>query len=392
MKKLFTLLLIITAFSARGDYWTQKASFPGIGREHPFSFAIGNRGYVGCGFDSFDNPLLDFWEYNQATNIWTQRANFAGNSSIIGFSINTKGYAGTGYYNANDFWEYDPPTDNWIQKANFGGAVRYLGSGFSIGDKGYIGWGSNTNLFFNDVWEWDQATNVWTQKATFPGSARHLAIGFSINTKGYFGLGYDTVFHNDYWEYDPVSNTWMQKADFPAAPRVDVAAFSICDKGYLGTGGEFPYYNDFWQYDPVLNQWIQKTNFPGLPRDDAAYFSIGNKGYIGLGEYNNNTNYLDFWEYTPDSACATGIEELPSSNLEFTISPNPAKDFLIIKYDGKEKINLTLTDVNGKVLTQSKILNPKSQIKIDISQFSKGIYFIEASHGKQKAVKKFLKE
>ena len=48
-------------------------------------------------------------------------------SIAVAFSIGSKAYIGTGqddssYY--KDFWEYDPATDTWTQKADFGGDRR----------------------------------------------------------------------------------------------------------------------------------------------------------------------------------------------------------------------------------------------------------------------------
>jgi hypothetical protein len=118
---------------------------------------------------------------------------------------------------------------------------------------------------------------------------------------------------------------------------------------------------------------------------------IGDKGYLGLGE-NNTAHLSDFWEYTPDSACTTGIEELSTSNFQFTISPNPANQYTVISIQssGNKKINITVTDVNGKKVyeTQTKTSN----FKLQTSNFSNGIYFVEVNDGKDKAVKKFLKE
>ena len=72
-----------------------------------------------------------------------------------------------------DFWEYDPATNTWTQKADFGGTARYVAVGFSIGSKGYIGTGDDDlNQFLKDFWEYDPATNTWTQKADFGGTAR----------------------------------------------------------------------------------------------------------------------------------------------------------------------------------------------------------------------------
>src|SRR6266496_2876260 len=86
--------------------------------------------------------------------------------NATGFSIGTKGYIGTGYDNFNnalkDFWEYDPTTNTWKQKADFGGTARYYTTGFSIGTKGYIGTGVENGgaSFVKDFWEYDPTTNT----------------------------------------------------------------------------------------------------------------------------------------------------------------------------------------------------------------------------------------
>jgi N-acetylneuraminic acid mutarotase len=89
-----------------------------------------------------------------------------------------------------DFWEYDPATNAWTQKADFRGGARYGATGFSIGSKGYLGTGRDENLFpFKDLWEYDPATNAWTQKADLGVEGRKWAVGFSIGSKGYIGTG-----------------------------------------------------------------------------------------------------------------------------------------------------------------------------------------------------------
>jgi hypothetical protein len=47
----------------------------------------------------------------------------------------------------NDFWEYDPATNAWTQKANFAGLARETPVGFAIGNKGYIGCGYHFEVF-----------------------------------------------------------------------------------------------------------------------------------------------------------------------------------------------------------------------------------------------------
>src|ERR1051325_9450551 len=100
-KELFSVLFMVLSFQAlhAQGTWTKIDTLPGIGKHGVVSFSIGNKGYVGTGYN---NP-----------------------SKVV----------------YNDFYEYDPATGKWTQKANFGGTARGWGIGFSIGTKGYIGIG-----------------------------------------------------------------------------------------------------------------------------------------------------------------------------------------------------------------------------------------------------------
>jgi N-acetylneuraminic acid mutarotase len=183
----------------------------------------------------------------------------------VGFSIGTKGYIGLGkkddgssdtYY--KDLWEWDQATNVWTKKADFEGTIGYGAVGFSIGSKGYIGTGGGAT-YSTEFWEWDQTTDVWTKKADFGGNARDYAVGFSIGNKGYIGTGYDgsqvSYVYNDIWEWDQATDTWTRKADFAGGARNSAVGVSIGNKVYIGTGmgGSINYaYQDFWEYDPTL--------------------------------------------------------------------------------------------------------------------------------------------
>ena len=155
------------------DTWTKKADFGGgIARDDAVGFSIGNKGYIGTGYseDSEETLKKDFWEYDPTTDTWTRKADFAGTARglAIGFSIGNKGYIGTGDdgidemgINETDFWEYDPATDIWTQRADFGGGARIMPVGFSIGNKGYLGMGmvydpnGGPMTYKQDFWEYD---------------------------------------------------------------------------------------------------------------------------------------------------------------------------------------------------------------------------------------------
>src|SRR5437773_10436814 len=78
--------------------------------------------------------------------------------------------------------------DTWTQKTDFGGTARYGVVGFSIGSKGYLGTGTD-GVNHEDFWAYDPATNTWTQKADFGGGPRQVAVSFTIGNKGYVGTG-----------------------------------------------------------------------------------------------------------------------------------------------------------------------------------------------------------
>ena len=309
MKKILFTFFFFLAWGfniALADFWTQMATCPAAGKELPISFSIGNKGYVGCGANSFD-----FWEFDPASNTWTQKADVG--TSVrragVGFSINDKGYAATGEVVLTDFWEYDTTANTWTQLPDFPGPGRSFAAAFVIGSKVYLGGGQSP--FMQDLWEWDQGTQIWTQKANCTNVMTHQ-VPFALLGKGYWTTSCCST--DEMWEYDPVSDSWTQKATFPGGPRSDASGFVICDRGYLCTGGEGPYYNDLWQYDPINNSWLQKAFIPTVGRDDGAAFAINGKGYYGFGQLNGSTSVSDLWEYTPDSSCAGLLAAFTGTN------------------------------------------------------------------------------
>src|SRR5689334_25410056 len=99
----------------------------------------------------------------------------------------------------------------WTQLTDFGGTARDSAIAFSIDGKGYIGTGSDAGVRTSDFWEYDPSTNTWTRKADFPGAPIWLATGFSIGSKGYIGTGtVNNAPGSKRWfaEYDPATDTW----------------------------------------------------------------------------------------------------------------------------------------------------------------------------------------
>ena len=289
--------------------WIECSDFEGVPRSDAVGFAIGNKGYIGTGYNGQeDERLKDFWEYDADRDTWIQRAEFPGvaRNSAVGFGTDTKGYIGTGYDGRdklNDFWEYDPATNTWAQKADFSGSARYGAVGIAINNKGYIGTGYD-GYYLKDFWEYDPSADSWTQKTSVGGNKRRDAVGFTLNGKGYICTGIDNgSYENDFWEYDPAVDSWTKKNpisnvsdesfddNYTSIKGINKVAFTVNGKAYLATGGEGSAGNIVWEYDPAVDLWEQKTAFEGTGRADAVTFSIGNRGYVATGR--NSSYYFD---------------------------------------------------------------------------------------------------
>lgn len=384
--------------------WTQKANFQRSSRSCAVSFNIGTKGYVatgisweGIGFtnNGSDYWLNDLWEYDPTNDTWTKKTNFpgTGRAFAVGFSIGDKGYIGGGtepdtttggIHSKNDFWEYNPATDTWTQKANIqGGCIQAVG--FSTNTKGYIlmGYPIPFNPVVPDLWEYNPANDIWTKKADFGGNPTYDEVAISINNKGFVATG--EVYPIDTWEYDPTNDVWTQRANFIGTPRDEATGFSIECMGYIacGTQNQSAYFNDLWAYDQITNSWSQKQSYPGSGRGTPISFSIGNKGYVGLGT--DSLAYNDFWEYTPDKICDNAIYEFNLGNF-ISIYPNPFSIETIIKINKNIKdASLIIYNMFGQ--KEKEINNISGQeILLHRDNLTNGIYFIRLTQDNKNIV------
>ncbi len=163
----------IYRYDPSNDSWTQVANVPGGGRMSAIGFELGGEGYVGTGYRTDVGwSSTDFHKYDPTTDSWVQ-IDDVGIDPIngprprmesTGFSLNGKGYVITGVTissgdNYRDFWEYDPATDLWTELEEFPGTARRYMSATTLNGCAYMGLGTNgTN--FKDFWRWDLALSI----------------------------------------------------------------------------------------------------------------------------------------------------------------------------------------------------------------------------------------
>ena len=64
-------------------WWEKRADFGSNARHRGTGLSIGNKGYFGLGHYNGAGPnivMSDWWEYDPATNSWSQKADYIGNN------------------------------------------------------------------------------------------------------------------------------------------------------------------------------------------------------------------------------------------------------------------------------------------------------------------------
>src|SRR5690606_16463821 len=139
------------AFQKSTGTWKRVAAFPGAARNNAVAFVVDGIGYVGTGYDG-TTRLSDFWSYNPTTDSWTEVANLANFGGVarygaVAFSIGSRGYIATGNGAGSegylkDLWEYNPASNSWTQKASLTGSKRQDAVAFVYNEKAYVVTGS----------------------------------------------------------------------------------------------------------------------------------------------------------------------------------------------------------------------------------------------------------
>lgn len=251
-------------YSLLNDTWTQKADFPGSGvSDRPIAFSIDDKGYVCQGGDDSGVHSKEVWEYDPTNDEWTRKSDFPGIPRGVpnGFTIDGKFYltqgvtVNNGISEAlNDLWVYDPKLDAWNElepsPKTISGGVAFAAGGF-----GFVGMGQDEmeNEFTSAFMRYDPRIDKWTEVASIPREPTVLATGFSIGNRGYVGMGLDSS--RLFFEYDPTKDLWTRRIDYPDVKAYDEGiGVGVNGIGYMGLGddvtGEFFNNYSFYSYTP----------------------------------------------------------------------------------------------------------------------------------------------
>jgi N-acetylneuraminic acid mutarotase len=269
-----TIYQDVWEYDVTANTWTKKANFGGGFRSGMVAFTIGTKAYAGMGFNA-GVYYNDLWEYDALLDTWTRKADLPdiGREEGAGFSIGNKGYVGNGQafvsggnnsFNVAfaEFYEYDPATDVWTQKANFIGGMRAFTVGCGIGNKGYMGFGgdSGQTASGDDLYEYDPATDTWTAKSSLTGvfiaDPAMVSIGTDLYVLGGIDLATFNV-SNTCSKYNSLTDTWTAEAFFPDEISAPAMA-AVNGKLYAGTGfnAALNSRKDWWVLTPASSSTV----------------------------------------------------------------------------------------------------------------------------------------
>jgi N-acetylneuraminic acid mutarotase len=383
-----SILLLFTGFTRS---WYQRASHGGDARHRVVGFAIGNKGYIGGGHVNSATAITyqDFWEYDPATNTWTQIADYGGGLRYhsSAFVIDGVAYVGAGenatHEYTNDFWKYIPEVNTWLPIADMPGTPRRGSFGFAINGKGYFGTGQSDEGYHTDCYMYDPETDNWTSIADFPGEARTASAHFVYEGKAYVGTGH--IFGSavrDFYAYDPISDSWETLASMSDTVRENASGFCIDNKGYIGFGDDNHgnTFDDLWEYDFATDTWTRIADFPGQKRRYGVTFKIDNNIYLASGT--DGTNLKDLWVYAP----TLSIGEGPDNDIQFVAYPNPSTDWIKISCKTKnsnllDDALIQLTDIDGKIRYRHTL--ESGDITLTKAELGSGLFLIQIYHQSQ---------
>jgi len=246
---------------------------------------------------------------------------------------------------------------------------------------GGITWGADIPLTINDVAYSDSPS------LSVSGLDVHVAFRDSRNSTG---TGYE-IFHKHSTDG---GITWSPDTQLSNAhvtvynPSVSVSGSGVHVVWTDNHEGNFKiYYNRSTDGGLSWETVTQLSN--GTSVSISPFVAASSSAVHVVWQDNRDGNYEIYYKRNSTNS-EVGLKELSSVGLEFTVFPNPASTE--IKIRSLENINeLNITNILGKEIYRSGVLNPTPELRIPTSDFPSGIYFIQMKNGKRIGARKFIK-
>lgn len=231
-----------------------------------------------------------------------------------------------------------------VTQANNIFATYYSGDGGATWNQ------STSNIPVHDI-AYDYIGNLF---GIFPGQSNSSGLYLSHN----FGQ----TWNMEYW-----------------TDNMNIVGFDVVGNLFIGFHGALPTYEGIAIYDTTSNNFMFLNT--GLPNKNINRFkvnpimsSITIFACTDSGVYFCN-NYL------------TSIQNNDFTVNKVSIYPNPATENIFIELS--QYADIEIVNIHGQIIESLKTVSSKT--RLDISDLSKGLYYIKVKTGKEITVKKFMK-
>ncbi|WP_026753252.1 T9SS type A sorting domain-containing protein [Sediminibacter sp. Hel_I_10] len=253
---------------------------------------------------------------------------------------------------------------------NFGANLDHLKIAPSNGNFQYAA--SGINLYRNSN---VGTTTNWTTLSGFDGYITSIAVHPTNPSK----VAIATSGSEKVYVSSDAGNTWVSYAlnlpDFSA--QALIWDNNDTDGFYLGMNyGVFYIDNTLTEWQPFSN------NLPNVTISELEINHVNNKIYAAT--YGRGLWASDLYDETL-SASTFQLNSL-------TVYPNPATNALNLKWDQNNKVTINIFNALGKVMYYEKDQNIQNELKIDISNYAAGLYFVKVNTTKGSMTKKIIVE
>jgi Secretion system C-terminal sorting domain/Reeler domain len=219
-------------------------------------------------------------------------------------------------------------------------AISGCHTGFTVGTK--------TNVFSSTIpSEGYTPGTKYTITATAKSSANRNTFGFQLSPQTSTGALVGTM------------TVTSQQTKLTGGGKYLTHTFS----GITGSGG--------------VKSWSFDWTAPAAGTGDVTFYGAfnhanGNGGTTGDSIFKTT--------YVIKEKVVQGVSNNSLASLGFSVFPNPASDYLFLANNHSVKFDrLRVYDLSGKLIYELEDSNFETQVKFDLSNFAKGMYFLKLS-------------
>lgn len=274
-----------------GNFWKilgpeEYGEGPGL-LAYATAFELEGKGYVVTGkkyltpinFNVFA-PSRQCWQFDPEDNSWAKMPDLPEEAPArcyaTSFVIGDKAYVGGGWDGREnvykDFYEFSPPPNAGWRRVGDMVSPIYAPASFVIDGKGYIATGrrcedgveSEDCFFTGRLYQFGPENGQWVRlfdEGIGDDYLVFLPVTFVHHSTAFLGTGILHNFHKDFHSFSPDGGWIHNIADLPGPGRWAAFSFSIDRKYYVGGGAHYcqEYYEswdncggflDVWRFDP----------------------------------------------------------------------------------------------------------------------------------------------